>query len=74
MKAGDEAERRRLAAARGAEQHHELALRQVERDVRDRRVLAVVLAHRFEAQPGHRCTTWLSRTKRVGGWRGCRRR
>ena len=48
--------RRRLAAARGAEQHHELAVRDREADVVDREVVRplVALAELVERDGGHR--------------------
>ena len=48
LEAGNAPQGRRLAATRGAEQRHELALRDLERDVRDDLVGAVDLDQAFD--------------------------
>ncbi len=55
--AGDEAQRRRLAAARGAEQDQELALVDLQRDILHRLVAAEFLAQILETQARHLQTT-----------------
>ena len=49
VEAGDDAQQRRLARARGAEQRDELARRNVERDVAQRRIGAEVELDPFDA-------------------------
>ena len=48
--AGDHAQRRRLAAAGGAEQHHELAVRDIESDVAHGADVAVALGEAIELE------------------------
>jgi len=55
LEPGDHAEQGALAAARGAHQHHELVLADLEIDVADhRRVVAVALGDMFQDDAGHR--------------------
>ena len=59
-----DAQRRRLAAAGRAEQHHELPVGDVESDVADGVDIAVALGDAIDLEPCHRHTTRLILTKR----------
>src|SRR5512146_1413176 len=50
---GQAAQQRRLAAATGSQQHHELAVLDLQADVVSRHRLAELFANRFKANPGH---------------------
>ena len=55
LQAGQQAQQRRLAAAARTEQHHELAVLDVELDVVDGHGLVEHLAHALEVDLGHGC-------------------
>ncbi len=56
LEPGDHPQRGRLAAARRAEQHEELAVGDLERQVVDRDDVAEALGHMVEHDPGHAAT------------------
>ena len=73
LEAGDHPEQRRLAAARGADEHDELTVLDLDRDAVHHLQRAVVLLHVADADVGHRRPPVRARARRACAFAGTRR-